>query len=78
MISQPDGSLLKRVSAASPRSSVAIRLLVALAIGALLYFAHAVFIPIALAVLFSLLLTAPWKHCIAAACREAPRRSSFS
>ena len=30
------------------------RLLVALAIGALLYFAHAVFIPIALAVLLSL------------------------
>jgi len=62
MISQPDGSLLnriKRISASSPRSSVAIRLLVALAIGALFYFAHAVFIPIALAVLFSLLLTAP-------------------
>src|SRR5450631_781559 len=49
MISLPDGSPLKRISAPSPRSSVAIRLLVALAIGALLYFAHAVFIPIALA-----------------------------
>src|SRR6202051_5237019 len=62
MISQPDGSLLnriKRIGAPSPRSSVAIRLLVALAIGALLYFAHAVFVPIALAVLLSLLLTAP-------------------
>src|SRR6202161_4137748 len=59
MISQPDGSLLKRISASSPRSSVAMRLPVALAIGALLYFAHAVFIPIALAVLLSLLLTAP-------------------
>jgi predicted PurR-regulated permease PerM len=59
MISQPDGSPLKRLPASSPRSSVAIRLLSALAIGALLYFAHAVFIPIALAVLFSLLLTAP-------------------
>ena len=59
MISQPDGSLLKRIGASSPGSSVAIRLLVALAIGALLYFAHAVFIPIALAVLLSLLLTAP-------------------
>jgi predicted PurR-regulated permease PerM len=59
MISQSDGSLLKRISASSPRSSVAIRLLVAVAIGALLYFAHAVFVPIALAVLLSLLLTAP-------------------
>src|SRR6202161_4436286 len=59
MISQPDGSPLKRLHASSPRSSVAIRLLVGLAIGALLYFAHAVFVPIALAVLFSLLLTAP-------------------
>src|SRR6202163_4110937 len=62
MISQPDGSLLnriKRIGASSPRSSVAIRLLVALAIGALFYFAHAVFIPIALAVLLFLLLTAP-------------------
>jgi predicted PurR-regulated permease PerM len=59
MISQPDGSPLKRLPASSPRSSVAIRLLAALAIGALLYFAHAVFIPIALAVLLSLLLTAP-------------------
>jgi predicted PurR-regulated permease PerM len=38
---------------------VAIRLLVGLAIGALLYFAHAVFVPIALSVLCSLLLTAP-------------------
>jgi len=35
------------------------RLLAGLAIGALLYFAHAVFIPIALAVLFSLILTSP-------------------
>ena len=38
---------------------MAIRLLLGLAIGTLLYFAHAAFIPIALAVLFSLLLTAP-------------------
>jgi predicted PurR-regulated permease PerM len=59
MISQPDGSLVERLPSSSPRSSVAIRLLVGLAIGALLYFAHAVFVPIALAVLFSLLLTAP-------------------
>jgi len=35
------------------------RLLAGLAIGALLYFAHTVFIPIALAVLLSLLLTSP-------------------
>jgi predicted PurR-regulated permease PerM len=59
MISHPDDSPVKRIGAPSPRSSVAIRLLVALAIGALLYFAHAVFVPIALAVLLSLLLTAP-------------------
>jgi predicted PurR-regulated permease PerM len=58
MISHPDDSPVKRIGA-SPRSGVAIRMLVALAIGALLYFAHAVFIPIALAVLLSLLLTAP-------------------
>ena len=59
MSSQPDGSLPKRINTFSPRSSLAIRLLTALAIGALLYFAHAAFIPIALAVLFSLLLTPP-------------------
>ena len=38
---------------------MAVRSLSALAIGAVLYFAHAAFIPIALAVLFSLLLTPP-------------------
>lgn len=59
MISQPDNSALKRISTSSTRSSMAVRLLAGLAIGALLYFAHAVFIPIALAVLFSLLLTSP-------------------
>src|ERR1700693_1137540 len=59
MISQPDNSALKRISISSSRSSMAIRLLAGLAISALLYFAHAVFIPIALAVLFSLLLTSP-------------------
>ena len=59
MISQPDDSALKRISTSSTRSSMAVRLLAGLAIGALLYFAHAVFIPIALAVLFSLLLTSP-------------------
>ena len=59
MTSQPDGSPPKRISTLSPRSSLAIRMLTALAIGALLYFAHAAFIPLALAVLFSLLLTPP-------------------
>src|SRR3984957_18585300 len=59
MISQPDSSDPKRISTSSSRSGVAIRLLAGLGIGALLYFAHAVFIPIALAVLFSLLLTSP-------------------
>src|ERR1700722_2892729 len=59
MISQPDSSDPKRISTSSSRSGVAIRLLAGLGIGALLYFAHAAFIPIALAVLFSLLLTAP-------------------
>jgi predicted PurR-regulated permease PerM len=38
---------------------VSLRVLAALAIGAVLYFGHATFIPIALAVLFSLILTAP-------------------
>jgi predicted PurR-regulated permease PerM len=59
VISQPDSTALKRISAFSSRSSLAVRLLAGLAIGVLLYFAHAVFIPIALAVLFSLLLTLP-------------------
>jgi predicted PurR-regulated permease PerM len=40
-------------------SSTAPRILAGFAIGALLYFAHAVFIPVALAVLFSLILTTP-------------------
>jgi predicted PurR-regulated permease PerM len=42
-----------------PRSSTALVLLTAGAAGVLLYFAHAVFIPIALATLFFLLLSAP-------------------
>jgi predicted PurR-regulated permease PerM len=42
-----------------PRSSSALVFLAAGAAGLLLYFAHAVFIPIALAVLFALLLSAP-------------------
>jgi predicted PurR-regulated permease PerM len=42
-----------------PRSSTALLVLTAGAAGALLYFAHAVFIPIALATLFFLLLSAP-------------------
>jgi len=59
MVPQPDSSAPERISASGSRSSMAVRLLAGLAIGALLYFAHAAFIPIALAVLFSLLLTAP-------------------
>jgi len=47
-----------RTSVAS-RASVSLRVLAALAIGALLYFAQAAFVPIALAVLFALVLTAP-------------------
>jgi predicted PurR-regulated permease PerM len=42
-----------------PRSSVALLLLTTGAAGLLLYFAHAVFVPIALAVLFALLLSSP-------------------
>lgn len=42
-----------------PRSSVALIVLVSGATGLLLYFAHAVFVPIALAVLFALLLSSP-------------------
>jgi predicted PurR-regulated permease PerM len=48
-----------RADAASSRASVSVRVLALLAVGALLYFGHAVFIPIALAILFSLILTAP-------------------
>jgi len=47
-----------RTSVAS-RASVSLRVLAALAIGALLYFAQAAFVPIALAVLLALVLTAP-------------------
>jgi predicted PurR-regulated permease PerM len=52
-------SSVVRASAASTRASVSVRVLTGLAIGALLYLGHAAFIPIALAVLFSLILTAP-------------------
>src|SRR5580658_1715958 len=41
------------------RSSAAIRTLAILAIGTFLYFAHAVVIPVVLAILFALILTAP-------------------
>lgn len=44
---------------ARPRSTTASILLVAAFAGSLLYFAHAVFMPIALALLFALLLSAP-------------------
>jgi predicted PurR-regulated permease PerM len=41
------------------RGHVAIRLLLALAVGTVLYLAHAAVVPVALAVLFALILTAP-------------------
>jgi predicted PurR-regulated permease PerM len=44
---------------ASSRASLSVRALALLALGTLLYFGHAVFIPIALAILFALILTAP-------------------
>jgi len=50
---------LVRPNAPALRASLSLRVLAALAIGALLYVAHAAFIPIALGVLFSLILTAP-------------------
>lgn len=46
-------------------------------IGALLYFAQAVFIPIALAVLFALLMSAPVEPCTADPSRAASVRSSI-
>jgi predicted PurR-regulated permease PerM len=46
-------------SPSRPRSSAALVALTLGAAGALLYFAHAVFVPIALALLFSLLLSSP-------------------
>jgi predicted PurR-regulated permease PerM len=42
-----------------PRSSVALMLLVCGLTGALLYFARSAFVPVALAVLFALLLSSP-------------------
>ncbi|MGA8705747.1 MAG: AI-2E family transporter, partial [Steroidobacteraceae bacterium] len=46
------------------RGSRSLRVLATLAVGALLYFAHAAFIPVALAALFALILTGPveWLH----------------
>jgi predicted PurR-regulated permease PerM len=46
-------------AARRPSSSVAVLLLVSGLGGALLYFAHAVFVPLALAILFALLLSSP-------------------
>jgi predicted PurR-regulated permease PerM len=48
-----------RADAADSRATLSVRALALLALGALLYFGHAVFIPIALAVLFALILTSP-------------------
>jgi predicted PurR-regulated permease PerM len=47
------------VSPTRPRSSPALVFLASAAAGALLYFAHAVFVPIALAILFAVLLSSP-------------------
>ena len=47
------------VSPTRPRSSRAVVFLASVVAGALLYFAHAVFVPIALAILFALLLSGP-------------------
>jgi predicted PurR-regulated permease PerM len=57
-VERPAPSLV-RVNSAATRASVSVRVLAALGTAALLYFGHAAFIPIALAVLFSLILTAP-------------------
>jgi predicted PurR-regulated permease PerM len=47
------------LTARAVRSSTAIRTLAILALGTFLYFAHAVVIPVVLAILFALILTAP-------------------
>jgi predicted PurR-regulated permease PerM len=54
-----ESTLTRKPSGRRPRSSTAVLLLAAGLGGALLYFAHAVFVPIALAILFALLLSAP-------------------
>jgi|HubBroStandDraft_1064217.scaffolds.fasta_scaffold04458_3 predicted PurR-regulated permease PerM len=51
----PPASLPTRVA----RSSTSIRMLAVIALGTLLYLAHAVVIPVVLAILFALILTAP-------------------
>jgi hypothetical protein len=48
-----------------------VRLLLAFAIGLLLYFAHVAFIPVALALLIFPCSPGPWKPCIAATYRVA-------
>lgn len=59
MFAERPAMTVVRTDAQPERASVAVRILALLAVGALLYFAHAVFIPIALAILFALILTAP-------------------
>jgi predicted PurR-regulated permease PerM len=56
---EPEASAKEAAAPTRPRSPVASILLVSGLVGTLLYFAHAVFIPIALALLFALLLSAP-------------------
>ncbi len=59
MFAERPAMTVVRTDAPPERASVAVRILALLAVGAVLYFAHAVFIPIALAILFALILTAP-------------------
>jgi predicted PurR-regulated permease PerM len=54
-----EGNEAKVVTSERRRSSTALRVLVAGLLGALLYFAHAAFIPIALSVLLALVLSSP-------------------
>ena len=56
---RPVGASTEGAVPQRPRSSVALRLLVSGLAGALLYFARGAFIPVALAVLFALLLSSP-------------------
>jgi predicted PurR-regulated permease PerM len=54
-----ESTLARKTGRQRPRSSTAVLLLTAGLAGALMYFAHAVFVPIALATLFALLLSGP-------------------
>ncbi len=58
-MSSPLESLTPIARKATPNRPMSIRVLTTIAVGAVLYFGRAAFIPIALAVLFSLILTTP-------------------